>query len=270
MPFACPFRLRTVLPQGMRLLLARHAETSAPDRFHGAESDIGLSEWGARQAELLGQSLKDVAATALYSSAMRRAIDHRRAHRPRVWARARRNPRASRAQIGPLSGLSREEGWATYAASKESWIAGDLEHTHAGGESYADIRRRILPIFAELTGRHRGETDHRRRPWRVDPRGHHHSGVRLSARRLRPDRHRLRLGQRPRLRRHDLDGHVAQPVRRHLAGDGRLREVRVKQPGKADTDPGLRSYEPRRLHQALVPGGPGTTKTQQRAKHAFA
>ncbi len=36
-----------------RMLLARHAETAAPDRFHGAESDIGLSEFGVRQARRL-------------------------------------------------------------------------------------------------------------------------------------------------------------------------------------------------------------------------
>ena len=41
---------------------------------------------------------------------------------------------------------------------KEHWIAGDLEHTHAGGESYGDVRRRILPIFQQLAGRHPGET----------------------------------------------------------------------------------------------------------------
>ena len=144
--------------KGTRLLLARHAETSAPDRFHGAESDIGLSEWGARQAELLGQSLKDPGASALYSSAMRRAVDTAapigRACALEPVAIAGLHER----KIGPLSGLSREEGWATYAASKERWIAGDLEYSHPGGESYADIRRRVVPIFEDLAGRHRGET----------------------------------------------------------------------------------------------------------------
>ena len=43
---------------GTRILLARHAETAAPDRFHGAESDIGLSAAGARQAEMLGGFLE--------------------------------------------------------------------------------------------------------------------------------------------------------------------------------------------------------------------
>src|SRR3954454_12553201 len=57
------------------VLLLRHAETSAPDVFHGAESDIGLSEWGYRQAALLGDYLKGKGASALYCSAMRRAVD---------------------------------------------------------------------------------------------------------------------------------------------------------------------------------------------------
>ena len=144
--------------KGTRLLLARHAETSAPDRFHGAESDIGLSEWGARQAELLGQSLRTPARPPLYSSAMRRAVDTAAA----VGRACALEPIAiaglHERKIGPLSGLSREEGWATYAASKERWIAGDLEHTHPGGESYADIRRRVVPIFERLAARHPGET----------------------------------------------------------------------------------------------------------------
>jgi 2,3-bisphosphoglycerate-dependent phosphoglycerate mutase len=144
--------------EATRLLLARHAETSAPDRFHGAESDIGLSDWGARQADLLGQWLNERGAIALYSSAMRRARDTA----ARIGRACAIQPVAiaglHERKIGPLSGLSREAGWATYAATKERWIAGDLEHTHAGGESYGDIRRRVVPIFEELAARHRGAT----------------------------------------------------------------------------------------------------------------
>jgi 2,3-bisphosphoglycerate-dependent phosphoglycerate mutase len=123
--------LRPISRQGMRLLLARHAETAAPDRFHG---------------------------TAVYSSAMRRAIDTAAPIAQACGLKPVAIPSLHERKIGRLSGLSREEGWATYAASKERWIAGDLEHTHPGGESYADIRRRILPIFDELTGRHPDHT----------------------------------------------------------------------------------------------------------------
>jgi broad specificity phosphatase PhoE len=54
--------------------------------------------------------------------------------------------------------LSRETGWEIYAESKRRWMSGDLEFTHPGGESFADIRRRVLPVFEELRARHPGET----------------------------------------------------------------------------------------------------------------
>ncbi len=143
---------------GTRLLLARHAETSAPDRFHGAESDVGLSAWGTLQAERLGQALRDASAAALYCSALRRAVETaiplgRACGLEPVIIEALHERR-----IGPLSGMSREDGWATYAESKAHWIAGDLEFSHPGGESFADIRRRVCPVFEELARRHRGET----------------------------------------------------------------------------------------------------------------
>jgi 2,3-bisphosphoglycerate-dependent phosphoglycerate mutase len=144
--------------QGTRLLLARHAETSAPDRFHGAESDVGLSTWGIRQAELLGESVKDAGAVAIYSSALRRAVETAAAIGRACELKPTPIVALHERRIGSLSGLSRDEGWAIYAESKQHWIAGDLEHSHPGGESYADVRRRVLPVFEELAARHLGET----------------------------------------------------------------------------------------------------------------
>ena len=144
--------------KGTRLILARHAETAVPDRFHGAESDIGLSAWGLRQAEMLGESLRTRGAVAVYSSAMRRAIDTAAAVgracscEPIVIAELHER------RIGPLSGQSREQGWSVYAESKARWIEGDLEYTHAGGESFADIRRRVVPIIETLAASHAGDT----------------------------------------------------------------------------------------------------------------
>ena len=140
------------------MLLARHAETSAPDRFHGAESDIDLSEWGFQQADQLGQSLKDKGATALYCSAMRRAVDTASLVGLACGLEPVIIENLHERRIGALSGVSREDGWATYAESKAHWIAGDLEFTHPGGESFAAIGRRVCPIFEELAIRHRGET----------------------------------------------------------------------------------------------------------------
>jgi 2,3-bisphosphoglycerate-dependent phosphoglycerate mutase len=141
-----------------RILLGRHAETSAPDRFHGAESDIDLSIRGIQQAEQLGRWLADADPAALYCSAMRRAMDTAApigricGLEPIVIAALHER------RIGPLSGVSREEGWATYAETKRRWIAGELEVAHPGGESFADIRRRVCPILEDLASRHRGQT----------------------------------------------------------------------------------------------------------------
>jgi len=143
--------------QGTRLLLVRHAETAAPERFHGAESDIGLSGAGVRQAELLAESLTGVGAAAIYSSAMRRAVDTALPIALACKLLPVSIAGLHERRIGPLSGLSREEGWSVYAASKARWIAGELDHTHDGGESYDDVRRRVVPILQELAARHAGE-----------------------------------------------------------------------------------------------------------------
>src|SRR5215218_2798151 len=73
-----PPMIRALAPEGKtssetRVLLLRHAETSAPDRFHGAESDIGLGPTGQLQAEAAAQALRALRPDALYCSAMRRA-----------------------------------------------------------------------------------------------------------------------------------------------------------------------------------------------------
>jgi probable phosphoglycerate mutase len=153
-----PFEEKREPKGSTRILVARHAETSAPDRFHGAESDIGLSAWGLQQAEQLGQWLAGVGAEALYCSGLSRALDTA----VPIGRACGLEPTIIKAlherRIGPLSGVSREDGWATYAETKARWMDGQLEFTHPGGESFTDIRRRVVPIFQELAGRHRGTT----------------------------------------------------------------------------------------------------------------
>lgn len=141
-----------------RLLLIRHAETSAPQFFHGAESDIGLSDWGRNQALCLAEHLKNENASALYCSAMERAVTTARPIGAACGLPVTIVPELHERKIGPLSGLSREQGWGIYVQSKRRWRKGDLEFTHEGGESFADIRRRVLPIIDDLRTRHTGQT----------------------------------------------------------------------------------------------------------------
>jgi broad specificity phosphatase PhoE len=138
----------------------RHAETAAPDFFHGAESDIGLSTWGNSQSVIVAQFLRDEAANtrAVYCSGMRRAIATARPIADSFGLTPQVVESLHERKIGTLSGQPREQGWATYTEARRAWIAGDLDATHEGGESFADIRRRVLPAFEEIATRHRGET----------------------------------------------------------------------------------------------------------------
>jgi 2,3-bisphosphoglycerate-dependent phosphoglycerate mutase len=141
-----------------RILLLRHAETSAPDVFHGAESNIGLGTRGHQQAQAVALALAALAPDSLYCSAMRRAVEtatpigHACGLVPQLVESLHER------RVGPLSGKSREEGMDTYEEAKQRWMAGDLDHTHEGGESYADMRRRVVPPFTDLVARHPGQT----------------------------------------------------------------------------------------------------------------
>jgi broad specificity phosphatase PhoE len=146
------------MKQATRVLLLRHAETAAPDVFHGAESDIGLGPRGLRQADAVARTLSALAPEALYCSAMRRAVETAlpigRACRLVYQCVESLHER----RMGPLSGQSREAGLGAYEEAKRRWMAGEFDYTHEGGESYADIRRRVVPAFEALAGRHAGQT----------------------------------------------------------------------------------------------------------------
>jgi len=67
-------------------------------------------------------------------------------------------PELHERRMGSLSGRLRDEGWSIYDEARRRWISGDLDHTHPGGESYADIRRRVVPAFLQLAEQSPGQT----------------------------------------------------------------------------------------------------------------
>src|SRR5262245_59116048 len=58
-----------------RVLLLRHAESANHAVFHGAQSDIGLSERGHSQARRVAAYLAGLRPDVIVSSGMRRALD---------------------------------------------------------------------------------------------------------------------------------------------------------------------------------------------------
>lgn len=142
-----------------RILLLRHAETAAPDRFHGCESDVDLSVRGIRQADEVAPDIRWRKPAAIYCSGLRRAmktaelIARAGCDSPPIVIEALHERR-----MGPLSNTPRDETWPIYEKTRRRWMAGELDYTHEGGESFAAIRDRVVPVFRELAERHRGQT----------------------------------------------------------------------------------------------------------------
>lgn len=141
-----------------RLLLLRHAETAAPDRFHGAESDIGLGERGRAQAEAAGVTVEAMQPVAVYCSAMRRARETAEAIGRSCGLEPRIVPELHERVMGSLSGALRVEAHSIYDETRLRWEAGDLDATHPGAESFAQVRDRVVPALTAIAERHRGET----------------------------------------------------------------------------------------------------------------
>jgi broad specificity phosphatase PhoE len=132
--------------------------TSAPDVFHGAESDVGLGPRGVEQARRVAARLAAERPDAVYSSGMRRAAETARIIAEACGLPTLEWPGLHERRMGPLSGVPRHEGWSAYETSKAHWIAGRLDHTHEGGESFAAMRSRATEAFRALLDREAGRT----------------------------------------------------------------------------------------------------------------
>lgn len=141
-----------------RVLLLRHAETAAPHLFHGAESDVGLSPRGVEQARRVASRIAAERPDAVYSSGMLRAAETARAIAEACGLPSLVWPGLHEREMGPMSGMPRERGWSAYEESKAHWVAGRLDRTHAGGESFAAIRARAVAAFRALLDREAGRT----------------------------------------------------------------------------------------------------------------
>jgi probable phosphoglycerate mutase len=140
-------------PGETRVLLIRHAESAAPDRFHGAESDIGLGSCGRAQAKHLARCLATLRPDALVSSPMRRARETAAAIAQTCRLPVEIAPELHERRMGALSGLRKDEGWDWYAQEKGHWKAGNVHYTREGGETFAEVSERAVSALRGLVGR---------------------------------------------------------------------------------------------------------------------
>jgi probable phosphoglycerate mutase len=141
-----------------RVLLLRHAESADPTVFHGAESDVGLSERGLRQAEAIAPVLAAESPHVIVASGMRRA---RLTAEP--IARACGLPLAiepdlHERRVGAMSGLPNHLPEGLWPDTLRRWTAGETDYAPEGAESFDAIRQRVLPVWQRLTADADGRT----------------------------------------------------------------------------------------------------------------
>jgi len=142
-----------------RLLLIRHGETqwNAQGRIQG-HRDIGLSERGTRQAQLLAQFLAREDIDVVFASDLSRAHD---TARPLAQARGvdlHIDWRLRERGFGLFEGHTYEEAEANWPNEYAIWRRRDPAYAVPGGESYLTARTRVFEFLSEILHRHAGAT----------------------------------------------------------------------------------------------------------------
>ncbi len=141
-----------------RVLLLRHAETANPAIFHGAESDVGLSDRGQRQVALITPVLAAERPHLVVSSAMRRAVLTATPIAAACGLPLQIEPQLHERRVGALSGTSVKATEGVWPETLRRWLAGDTAYAPDGAESFDAIRDRVLPVWQRLTSAAAGHT----------------------------------------------------------------------------------------------------------------
>jgi 2,3-bisphosphoglycerate-dependent phosphoglycerate mutase len=141
-----------------RVYLLRHAETADPTVFHGAESDIGLSAKGQRQAEVIADVLSAKRPDVVISSAMLRARTTALPLAERCGLTLQVEADLHERKIAALSGMPFDAQDGVWPKTVRRWMAGDTRFAHPGAESFDELCLRLLPVWNRLIDQHRDRT----------------------------------------------------------------------------------------------------------------
>lgn len=146
-----------LLPKGysLRLILIRHGEPDpeARGRCHG-RLDIGLSKAGREQIRAKFSLIRNVRAAALYSSPLKRAAESAAVAGACLRLRPILRPELQEICFGCLEGLTYGEIDKLYPEEFKLWMRSPTAIKFPGGESFADLKRRVLRFKESLFAPH--------------------------------------------------------------------------------------------------------------------
>jgi probable phosphoglycerate mutase len=143
-------------------VLLRHGETAlTPEkRFSGSGgSDPELSAAGRHQAECIARSLADRGTVEeIVSSPLRRCRETAAAVAARLGLEVRIEEGLRETDFGAWEGLTFAEVRERYGADLDAWLASAKVAPTGGGESFAEVARRVAATRDRLTTRYAGRT----------------------------------------------------------------------------------------------------------------
>ena len=138
-----------------RLVLARHGQSvsNAVRRFQGVQ-DVALSELGARQAEALGQAIRRLRITAVYTSPLERA--RRTAEIAAAGLDVPLTPvhDLRELSLGEWEGRTVEEIRALPGDPYEQWVRDPVACLPPGAEPLPEVQARVVSAMANIAAAH--------------------------------------------------------------------------------------------------------------------
>ncbi|KFA87196.1 histidine phosphatase family protein [Archangium violaceum] len=148
------------LPKGMtRMVLVRHGQPveEMRGRCYG-RLDVGLSSAGRLQAERAARFLAEAPLLRIYTSPRQRARESAAPLAELKGMTVDTEAAFREIDFGLFEGLSYEEAEQRYPQVYAEWMAHPTRVRFPEGESYPEMRERVLTAGRELRTRHAGET----------------------------------------------------------------------------------------------------------------
>ncbi len=139
----------------MRVILIRHGQTDWNESgiFRG-RIDVKLNPNGIRQAEIIGEVLKNVHIDAVYSSPLSRAFDTATAIARYHSLTVEVYEPITDKNFGEWQGLNRSEVESRYPVIFGVWLSAPEKVEIPNGETLSQVRQRLVVGLKEILSRH--------------------------------------------------------------------------------------------------------------------
>jgi alpha-ribazole phosphatase len=146
------------MTQEKAIFLVRHAEAVGIDRQkrYLGQQDVDLSPFGIRQAEMLGQAFGHCPIQAVFTSDLLRAVHTALCIVKDHHCQPERVREFREISLGEWEGRTFQEVQAQYPEEYRQRGQDIVNYRTPGGESFADLQKRVLPAFTAVVEKTKG------------------------------------------------------------------------------------------------------------------